>query len=64
MAQQRKSLLDKNYHIMKKTYIKPEFVAVRIDNKAILEGLPVGSGTDKIVEAKEYYGSLEFEEED
>ena len=49
---------------MKKTYIKPEFVAVRIDNKAILEGLPVGSGTDKIVEAKEYYGSLEFEEEE
>jgi hypothetical protein len=49
---------------MKKEYIKPGLVAVRIDNKAILEGLPVGSGTDTIEEAKGYYGRFEFDEED
>ena len=48
---------------MKKTYIKPDFIAVRIDNKAILEGIPVGSGVNEILESKGQYSSFEFEDE-
>ena len=48
---------------MKKTYIKPDFIAVRIDNKAVLEGIPVGSGVNEILESKGQYGSFDFEDE-
>ena len=48
---------------MKKTYINPDIIAVRIDNKAVLEGIPVCSGVNEILESKGQYGSFEFEDE-